>query len=109
MFTGGSQGLHGRVEIDGVAVVAGAAAVDHQEIRIPAHRQQRRVPGACTVVHTLARFGTKHFNLASIEIARWRHDHPVRLLAERHESLAALGMALHQVDDQRLQRLAAED
>src|SRR6218665_1851845 len=73
-----------------ITVVAGAGAVDHQEVVLGGQAQQRVVPYAFAVVDALATIAEKGPHLVALRLLGGRRDDDQeRLATQRHEGLAA--------------------
>src|SRR5262249_38656358 len=89
-------------EEDLVAVLAGTAAIDDQELARSVERDQRMMPGAASIVHALPPVGDKGVQIACRRrLARRGHDDQEGLPAHGHEGLAREWMALDHADRQR--------
>ena len=86
-------------ELDFLAIVAGAGAVDDEEVAF-GEDEQEVVPDALAVVDALVRLRAEEANPGGIEGARGGHSDEVGLSAQRDEGLAAERMALEDPKDQ---------
>jgi len=92
---------------DFLAIVAGAGAVDDEEIAL-VEDEQEMVPDALAIMHALVPLGAKQPDPGGIERARRRHRHKIRPFAQRHEALAAERMPFEGLQHRLAQRLCPE-
>jgi hypothetical protein len=85
-----------------VTVATRTTTVDHKKLSLSLKYRLNSVPGACAIVHALATIGNKGPYRSRVNsLCRWRHHNQEALAMQRHEGLAALGMALKTVEFQR--------
>ena len=98
-------------QLDFVAVMTGTATVDDQKVANSIKRQQRVMPDTGGVIDPLVTTSEEDAEVfCRRRLTGRRYDDQIRSAGHRHESLAALGGALHHLDRKgQLPRLAAED
>ena len=99
IFSIGAPDLLARRQLHLLAIVAGAGAVDDEEIAVGVEDEQEVVPDALSVVDALVPLRAKQADFGGVEGACGGHCDEVRPAAQRHEALAAQRVALEQ--DQR--------